>query len=180
MKAEKNKIINISLKIALALSLVFSAWWSVRSFGNIMPYMAEGQQLLSLVSPAYVTIMFSVVMPIFTALIIYAVYMFLERSVMRALSRNMEFFGQDFDSDWHVRLFEICAMVLALASGIAEVIWTYYPLAAGLGRPIANFVVKIVVLGAMYWLLYHRHGKEMIPFVFSATLFPTIFVVIFA
>ncbi|MGN0797836.1 MAG: hypothetical protein ACI4M5_06455 [Christensenellales bacterium] len=180
MKADKNKIINLSLKIALALSLVFSAWWSVRSFSNIMPYMAEGQQLLSLVSPSYVTMMFSVVMPILTAMIIYAVYMFLERYVMRALGRNMDFFGQDFDSDWHVRLFEACAIIMALTSGVAEIIWNFYPLAAGLGRPIANFSVKIIVLGAMYWLLYRRHGKEMMPFVFSATLFPTILVVIFA
>ncbi|MDY4591916.1 MAG: hypothetical protein SO434_00730 [Eubacteriales bacterium] len=180
MKADKNNVINVLLKIALAISLVFSAWWSVRSFSNIMPYMAEGQQLLSLVSPAYVTIMFSVVMPILTAMIIYAVYMFLERSVLRSLGRNMEFFGQEFDGSWHTRLFEVCAIVIALTSGIAEMLWTFYPLASGLGRPLVDICVKIIVLGAMYWLLYRKHGKEMMPFVYSATLFPTIFVVIFA
>ncbi|MGN0771011.1 MAG: hypothetical protein ACI4MI_00285 [Christensenellales bacterium] len=179
MAVDKNKTINALLKVILALSLVFSSWWSIRSFSNILPYTSEGQQLLSLVSSSYATMLFSVVMPLLSAAIFYAIYMFLERSVLRSLGHNLDFFGRQFDSDWHVRLVEICAIIIAIVLGVAEIIWTYYPLARSVGSPLVSLICKLGVFGVMYWLLYKKHGKDMMPFVFSSTLFPIILVVIF-
>ncbi len=171
--------VNIIVKICLIVSIMFAVWITSQAFYNMLPYTSQGQQILSMLSPTSQKVMFWAVLPLFSSAIFVGLYFLIEKTALRSLSRTMEVFGSAVDTDWHTIMLEIVGIVLAVVKAVLEAIWATYPLSANIGRPIAITLAKVLILVGMYWILYKKHGKEMMPFVFSAFMFPSILVLIF-
>lgn len=177
--SKTKQAINIIVKICLVLSIMFAVWITWQAFYNMLPYTSQGQQIMSMLSPTSQKVMFWAVMPLFISAIFVGLYFLLEKLSVRSLSRTMDVFGTTLDIDWHTILIEIVGIVMAIVKAVLEVIWATFPLATNVGRPIAITFAKVLILAGMYLILYKKHGKDMMPFVFSALMLPSIMVLIF-
>lgn len=173
----KPSSISIILKIAIFAVLYAASMLSAQGAFNLMSVAAVPSFAASIISSE---IMVQYIVPIFVAMIYFAMYFFVSRIGLNTTYRTMYVLGEIIDLNYTRVCLDIGLLFAITLKLLAGVLFMYVPIISAIAKPLLGAVIIASAVALSIGLLVKKYGKKYLPIVFNCMVTPIIVLCVFA